>query len=126
MCCPPWVYFAHLQELVKALLQPAGKNVVGLDLAYNCLSPDSATLLAPLLHDPPLPSVTLTLDKALAPHALLTHLVLAGNPIGDAGAEVLLKLVGSGDCPLKLLDVSRCEITAKCAATLKQVLEGAR
>jgi Ran GTPase-activating protein (RanGAP) involved in mRNA processing and transport len=59
-------------------------------------------------------------------HALLTRLVLAGNPIRDAGAEVLFRLVGTGECPLELLDVSGCSIGDRSAAALQALLEGAR
>jgi hypothetical protein len=116
---------------VKALLQPNCRSIAGLDLAYNCLSPDAPLLLAPLLHDPPapLPRSLSTFQQAYQPptgHALLTHLVLTGNPIGDAGAEVVLKLVATGDCPLQLLDLSRCGITAKSSGALKPLLEGSR
>jgi len=71
-------------------------------------------------------SSTLGGSNALGQHALLTHLVLAGNPIGDAGAEVLFRLVGTGDSPLELLDVSGCRLAERSAVALQNLLEGAR
>jgi hypothetical protein len=59
-------------------------------------------------------------------HAMLLQLVLQGNPIGDAGAEVLCRVVASGNCLLQLLDLSNCGITERLSASLKGLLEGAR
>lgn len=59
-------------------------------------------------------------------HAMLLQLVLCSNAIGDAGAEALCKVVGTGDCPLQLLDLSGCGITERLSSCLKGMLEGAR
>lgn len=60
-------------------------------------------------------------------HAMLLQLVLCSNPgIGDAGAEVICKLVGTGDCLLQLLDLSGCGITERLSVCLRGMLEGAR
>lgn len=40
-------------------------------------------------------------------YSQLLQLVLAGNAVGDAGAEVVCRLVASGDSLLQLLDLSR-------------------
>jgi hypothetical protein len=57
---------------------------------------------------------------------MLLQLVLCSNAIGDAGAEVLCKVVGSGDCWLQLLDLSGCGITERLSSCLEGMLEGAR
>jgi hypothetical protein len=57
---------------------------------------------------------------------MLLQLVLCSNRIGDAGAEVICKLVGTGDCMLQLLDLSGCGITERLSGCLKGMLEGAR
>jgi hypothetical protein len=59
-------------------------------------------------------------------HAMLLQLVLCSNAIGDAGAEALCRVVGTGDCPLQLLDLSGCGITEHLSGCLKGMLEGAR
>lgn len=59
-------------------------------------------------------------------HATLLQLVLCSNAIGDAGAEVLCRVVGTGDCALQLLDLSGCGITERLSGCLKGMLEGAR
>jgi hypothetical protein len=58
--------------------------------------------------------------------AMLLQLVLRSNAIGDSGAEALCRVVGSGDCPLQLLDLSGCGITERLSGCLKGMLEGAR
>lgn len=59
-------------------------------------------------------------------HAMLLQLVLCKNPIGDAGAQIVCKLLGTGDCLLQLLDLSGCGITERLSGCLKGMLEGAR
>lgn len=61
-----------------------------------------------------------------AGHAMLLQLVLCNNQIGDAGAQVVCRLVGTGDCLLQLLDLSGCGITEGLSGCLKGMLEGAR
>lgn len=59
-------------------------------------------------------------------HAMLLQLVLCSNPIGDAGAEAVCRVVGTGDCMLQLLDLSGCGVTERLSGCLKGMLEGAR
>jgi len=59
-------------------------------------------------------------------HAMLLQLVLCNNPIGDAGAQIVCRLLGTGDCLLQLLDLSGCGITERLSGCLKGMLEGAR
>lgn len=61
-----------------------------------------------------------------ADHAMLLQLVLCSNRIRDAGAEVVCKVVGTGDCLLQLLDLTGCGITERLSGCLKGLLEGAR
>lgn len=61
-----------------------------------------------------------------ADHAMLLQLVLCSNRVGDACAEVVCKVVGTGDCLLQLLDLSGCGITERLSGCLKGMLEGAR
>jgi hypothetical protein len=59
--------------------------------------------------------------------AMLQQLVLSGNErVGDKGARVLCRLVGSGDCLLRLLDLSGCGVTEALWASLQGLLEGAK
>lgn len=108
---------SHPQLLTAALLQPACRGLASLDLSANALGPEAPLCLVPLLHEPPaaarrrasVDSLAANPPPAAGPpaaaaaaasggpgaallaggqHALLSKLVLAGNPIGDAGAEV--------------------------------------
>eukprot|EP00879_Flechtneria_rotunda_P025351 GHRR01026931.1.p1 GENE.GHRR01026931.1~~GHRR01026931.1.p1 ORF type:complete len:257 (+),score=60.93 GHRR01026931.1:186-956(+) len=145
-----------LQLLVTALQHPSRGcvGIICLDLGYNRLGQGSTVMLTSLLHRPPkaaraasltTESVVLGLSSGLmnkapaqtmqnmpgpaaapASHPLLTQLVLAGNPVGDSGAEVVCKLVATGDSLLQLLDLSRCGITERLAGCLQGLLEGAR
>lgn len=99
-----------LQLLVSAIQQPGCSSISCLDLGYNRLSAEAARVLLPLLHRPPgkAPAAagaeredgkehTLNGPAAVGVHrslssgvpaigaggyAMLTQLVLAGNPIG--------------------------------------------
>ncbi|GBF91729.1 hypothetical protein Rsub_04033 [Raphidocelis subcapitata] len=143
-----------LQLLTAALLQPACRAVCSLDLAANLLGPDAPAALVPLLREPPPPPGArrrASTDAApaappapaggggpgslcgpqaaprLGPQrAVLTRLVLAGNAVGDAGAEAVFRTVAVGDAPLELLDLSGCGVAGRCAAALQAMLEGAR
>lgn len=59
-------------------------------------------------------------------HAMLLQLVMCSNMMGDAGAEVICKVIGTGDCLLQLLDLSGCGITERLSGCLQGMLEGAR
>eukprot|EP00775_Hariotina_reticulata_P004523 gene4523-4775_t len=83
----------------------------------------SSAGVAPLIPNPGLPQLVGT---GGANHSLLLQLVLAGNAIGDAGAEAVCKLVATGDSLLQLLDLSRCSVTERASSHLKGLLEGAR
>lgn len=109
-----------LQVIITALLQPGCRSINTLDLAQNRLTKDVIAQLVPLIHEPP---------RAVAAgdmHAMLTELVLAGNAIGDAGAVMLFGVIGTGDSPVKVLDVSRCGLGGGSAGAWKALMEGAR
>ena len=59
-------------------------------------------------------------------YQISTAEVSSSLPAGDAGAEVVCRVVALGDCMLQLLDLSSCGLTDRCAGCLKGLLEGAR
>lgn len=86
-------------------------------------------LLLPLLYDE-----LLLLSKAVRARRLettplrarLTRLLLDGNPIGDAGAELLCDSVAGGNCCLEALHMRRCGLGERAAVAAGRMLGDSR
>ncbi|GFR44940.1 hypothetical protein Agub_g6028, partial [Astrephomene gubernaculifera] len=98
-----------------------------LDLSYNCLTAASVELLLPLMKDEvaamsKAQRIRRGLDSRPL-HGVLTRLVLDGNPIGDAGAELLCDAAASDYTQLAELRLSRCGLGERGAAAAGRLLE---
>ncbi|GIL76620.1 hypothetical protein Vretifemale_6114, partial [Volvox reticuliferus] len=98
-----------------------------LDLGYNNLTAASVELLLPLMKDEVAAmSKAQRLRRGLDAgplHGVLHRLILDGNPIGDAGAELLCDAASSDYTYLAELRLSRCGLGERGAAAAGRLLE---
>lgn len=115
--CPPQAAAVAAAAQEHGMQGAQGPCGIGSSQVKGQVQQSNAGLLCQLTSEQSLPGVE---------HAVLQQLVLCSNHIGDTGAEVLCKVVASGDCWLQLLDLSGCGITESLSGHLRDMLEGAR